>query len=56
MCRHCRRHAAQIRAIGTACRQLFRQQVDDPRSLERLQRAILDNVSEGETDPTEIER
>ena len=38
---HCRRYAAQIRAIGTAARRLFREQGEDPRTLERLQKTIL---------------
>ncbi len=41
MCPHCRRYAAQIRAIGTAARRLFREQGEDPRTLERLQKTIL---------------
>ena len=41
MCSHCRRYAAQIRAIGTAARRLFREQGEDPRTLERLQETIL---------------
>ena len=41
MCRHCRRYAAQIRAIGTAARSLFREQSEDPKALERLQERIL---------------
>ncbi len=55
MCRHCRRYAAQIRAIGTAARRLFREQGEDPKALERLQERIL---SRSETTPGsgEIER
>ena len=55
MCRHCRRYAAQIRAIGTAARSLFREQCEDPTALERLQEKIL---SRRETTPGsgEIER
>ena len=41
MCRHCRRYAAQIRAIGTAARRLFREHGEDPRALERLKETIL---------------
>jgi hypothetical protein len=41
MCRHCRRYAAQIRAIGTAARRLFREHGEDPQTLERLQETIL---------------
>ncbi len=41
MCSHCRRYAAQIQAIGTAARSLFRDQGEDPKGLERLQERIL---------------
>ncbi len=41
MCQHCRRYAAQIRAIGTAARRLFREHGEDPQTLERLQETIL---------------
>ncbi len=45
MCRHCRRYAAQIQAIGTAARSLFREQGEDPKALERLQERILSRRS-----------
>ncbi len=41
MCPHCRRYAAQIRAIGTAARSLFREHGEDPHTLRRLQETIL---------------
>ena len=41
MCAHCRRYAAQIRAIGTAARRLFREHGEDPKVLERLRETIL---------------
>ncbi len=41
MCPHCRRYAAQIRAIGTAARRLFREHREDPQTLKRLQETIL---------------
>ena len=41
MCTHCRRYAAQIRAIGTAARSLFREHGEDPKVLERLRETIL---------------
>ena len=41
MCPHCRRYAAQIRAIGTAARSLLRQHGAGPRVLERLTETIL---------------
>ncbi len=41
MCPHCRRYAAQIRAIGTAARSLLRAHGDDLKALERLHETIL---------------
>ena len=41
MCTHCRRYAAQIRAIGTAARSLFREHGEDLKVLERLRETIL---------------
>ncbi len=41
MCRHCRRYAAQIRAIGTAAGSLFRERAEDRKVLERLHETIL---------------
>ncbi len=41
MCTHCRRYAAQIRAIGAAARNLARAHGEDPAALERLQRRSL---------------
>ncbi len=41
MCPHCRRYAAQIRAIGTAARSVFREHGEDPKVLERLRGTIL---------------
>ena len=41
MCPHCRRYAAQIRAIGTAARSLLREHSEDPKVLERLRETIL---------------
>lgn len=40
-CRHCRRYAAQIRAIGRAARDLFHPRETDPQRLERLEEKIL---------------
>ena len=55
MCPHCRRYAAQIRAIGTAARSLLREHSEDPKVLERLRETIL---SLPETTPTssDVER
>ncbi len=55
MCSPCRRYAAQIRAIGTAVRSLFRKQAEDMKILERLQETILGHP-ETKLDPSEIER
>ncbi len=49
MCPHCRRYAAQIRAIGTAARSLLRAHGDDLKALERLHETIL---SRPETKPS----
>ena len=48
MCSHCRRYAAQIRAIGTAVRSLIRAQGENPKTLERIKKTIL---SHPETTP-----
>ena len=55
ICRHCRRYAAQIRALGTAARSLLREHGEDPTVLERLHETIL---SRPETKPHlgEVER
>ena len=41
MCPHCRRYAAQIRAIGTAVRSLIRAHGENPETLERIKKTIL---------------
>ena len=54
MCRHCRRYAAQIRAIGTAVRSLVRAQGENPKTLERIKKTILSHsettLNSGETE------
>jgi predicted anti-sigma-YlaC factor YlaD len=40
MCRHCRRYAAQLRAIGETARELFRGETEDRGRIERLRRAV----------------
>ncbi len=55
MCPHCRRYAAQIRAIGTAARSLLREHGEDPKVFERLRETILGRP-ETKLDPSEIER
>ena len=41
MCPHCRRYAAQIRAVGTAVRSLIWAQGENPKTLERIKKTIL---------------
>jgi len=42
MCRHCRRYARQIRAIGEATRELFKETAAaDHATVDRLRKAIL---------------
>ncbi len=41
MCRHCRRYAAQLAAIGTAVRRLYRDQPDPKAS---LRQSILESL------------
>ncbi len=54
MCRHYRRYAAQIRAIGTAVHSLLREHGDNPKALERLEsarqidRAVADRIGDYE--------
>ncbi len=54
MCRHCRRYAAQIRAIGAAVRSLIRAQGENPKTLERIKKTILSHsettLNSGETE------
>lgn len=45
LCQHCRRYARQIRAIGTAARQVMGGQEGERESLERLRRALLDRAT-----------
>ncbi len=52
MCWHCRRYAAQLRAIGRAARSLWGahpKKAEDPETLKRLEEAILKGVSRGST-------
>ena len=41
MCRHCRRYARQIRALGEHARERCAEQPQDPVALQRLESAIL---------------
>lgn len=51
ICRHCRRYAAQLQAIGRAARSLWgvRPADEDLEALKRLEEAILKGVSRGST-------
>lgn len=52
MCRHCRRYAEQIQAMGDAARSVFQHPPDEPSSpeapdnLAKLQSDILDRISQ----------
>ncbi len=55
MCRHCRRYAAQLSAIGAAARQVFGEEPSPPDDLEG---AILKRCLEGcrEPDDADVDR
>ncbi len=55
MCPHCRRYDAQIRAIGTANRSLFREHGEDRKALARLQETIL-SLLETKPKSSDVER
>ncbi len=55
MCPHCRRYAAQIRAIGTAARSLFLEHGEDPQVLARLHETIL-SLLETKPKSSDVER
>ncbi len=55
MCRHCRRYATQIRAIGTAARSLLREYGEDPMVLKRLHQTIL-SLPESTPNSCDVER
>ena len=62
MCPHCRRYAAQIRAIGTAARSLFREHRrpfrehgEDRKVLARLHETIL-SLPETKPESSDVER
>lgn len=44
MCRHCRHYAEQIRLIGDVARNLGDPQPEDPATLKRLSRSILEQL------------
>lgn len=47
MCQHCRRYAAQIRALGRSVRNIWAHRLEDPVALERLTGKILSRPSMG---------
>ena len=49
MCRHCRRYAAQIRAIGDKARERFRPS-DEPPDVADLQRSILEAATKSDAE------
>ncbi len=51
LCRHCRRYKAQLRAIGAAARNLWGPRSQDPPTLERLERQILERSLSGPEHP-----
>ena len=50
MCRHCRRYAAQLQAIGATAARILgpRAKMEDPDVLQRLENAILEKRPDGE--------
>ncbi len=51
-CRLCRLYEAQLRAIGTAARKFCSSLSQDPSTLERLERQILESSRPGAEGPT----
>ncbi len=53
MCRHCRRYASQLRAIGAAASRILgpRGETGDPEALQRLEKTILVKSPDGEQNP-----
>jgi anti-sigma factor ChrR (cupin superfamily) len=47
LCRHCRRYAAQIRALGRAARELCGEAPADPAAIERLRAALRKSRADG---------
>ena len=52
MCRHCRRYATQLRAIGQSARKHLGFGAEEPGAIWRLERAILQGLPDGPTDST----
>ena len=50
-CKHCRGYAAQLRAVGTAGRELWSECTGEQEALDRLEQAILQQIEKpGESD------
>ncbi len=56
MCRHCRRYAAQLRAIGAAAQDRWDTRPADRKALERLERSILERCLDASDVNTEDRR
>ncbi len=52
ICRHCRRYAKQLRAIGQSARKHLGFEAGEPAATRRLERAILLGFPDGPTDST----
>lgn len=53
ICRHCRRYAEQIRAIGAVARRSFRERTKGSNSLARLEAILLEQCSNNRKDSDE---
>ena len=55
MCRHCRRYAAQLRALGAGARRSWGAEAEDVERLEQLQSRILQRLPEGSAGSTSVD-
>ena len=53
MCRHCRRYAAQLRAIGALARNVWSTRSQDPAAIEQLEDQIMERSLGRSGDPAE---
>ena len=56
MCQHCRRYAADIRALGASARRAWGAEARDPGRLEQLEKKILGRFQEGSADASTSDR
>ena len=56
MCRHCRLYAKQLRAIGAYAGKHWGSQAKDSATLQRLERTILERISEHPEGSTEADK